>query len=190
MRITQGTFSFLEDLTDEEIETQISYALSNGWAMTVEYTDDPHPRNSFWEMWKQPEFDLEPHEADVAMRDVHACREAYPNHYIKVVAYDSSLGRQTSALSFIVNRPPEEPGFRLERQDVKDRQMRYTLTPYAHDDPSGRRYGNQGDLTTTRDPAAVTDGTPGRDSPIWDRDGATSGNGTAGAAADEGIGDS
>ena len=190
MRITQGTFSYLDDLTDEEIEAQISYALSNDWAIMVEYTDDPHPRNSFWEMWKQPEFDLEPHEADVAMRDVHACREAYPNHYIKVVAYDSSLGRQTSALSFIVNRPPEEPGFRLERQDVKDRQMRYTLTPYAHDDPSGRRYGNQGDLTTTRDPAAVTDGTPGRDSPIWDRDGAASGNGTAGAAADEGIGDS
>ena len=44
----------------------------------VEYTDDPHPRNSYWDMWKQPEFDLTPDEADVAMRDVHACREAFP----------------------------------------------------------------------------------------------------------------
>ncbi len=132
MRVTQGTFSFLDDLTDSEIEAQIAYALSNDWAIMVEYTDDPHPRNSFWEMWKQPEFDLEPGEADVAMRDVAACREAYPNHYVKVVAYDSSLGRQTSALSFMVNRPAEEPGFRLERQDKADRQMRYTVVPYAH----------------------------------------------------------
>lgn len=188
MRITQGTFSFLEDLTDEEIEAQISYALSNGWAIMVEYTDDPHPRNSFWEMWKQPEFDLEPNEADVAMRDVNACREAYPNHYVKVVAYDSSLGRQTSALSFIVNRPSEEPGFRLERQDKADRQMRYTLVPYAHQDAPGRRYGNPGNLSTTRDPAAVQDATPGRDSPM-----AADGSGPASniePAADGGVGDS
>ena len=164
MRITQGTFSFLPDLTDEEITAQIAYALENGWAIMVEYTDDPHPRNSYWDMWRQPEFDLEPDEADVALRDVNACREAYPNHYIKVVAYDSSLGRQTSALSFIVNRPAEEPGFRLERQDKADRQMRYTIHPYAQEQPMGRRYGNMGDLATSRDPAAVQDGTPGRDS--------------------------
>jgi len=44
MRITQGTFSFLDDLTDEEIVAQIRYALQNGWAIMVEYTDDPHPR--------------------------------------------------------------------------------------------------------------------------------------------------
>jgi len=172
MRITQGTFSFLPDLTDEEITAQIAYALENGWAIMVEYTDDPHPRNSYWDMWRQPEFDLEPDEADVAMQDVNACREAYPNHYIKVVAYDSSLGRQTSALSFIVNRPAEEPGFRLERQDKANRQMRYTIHPYAQQQPMGRRYGNMGDLATSRDPAAVQDGTPGRDSANGGRDGA------------------
>ena len=43
MRVTQGTFSFLPDLTDEEIEAQIKYSLRNGWAISVEYTDDPHP---------------------------------------------------------------------------------------------------------------------------------------------------
>jgi ribulose-bisphosphate carboxylase small chain len=186
MRITQGTFSFLADLTDDEIEAQISYALANGWAITVEYTDDPHPRNSYWEMWKQPQFDLEPEDADLALRDVNACREAYPNHYVKVVAYDSSLGRQTSALSFIVNRPAQEPGFRLERQDVKDRQVRYTLVPYAHAEPPGRRYGNDGDLTTARDPAGVQDATPGRDSPLWRAARAS----TPTAASDGGVGDS
>ena len=50
MRITQGTFSFLPDLTDAEITAQIEYALRNGWAVAVEHTDDPHPRNVYWEM--------------------------------------------------------------------------------------------------------------------------------------------
>ena len=140
MRITQGTFSFLEDLTDEEIEAQIRYGLQNGWAIMVEYTDDPHPRNSYWDMWNQPEFDLTPDEADVAMRDwsTRAARHI-PNHYVKVVCYDSSLGRQTSRLSFIVNRPAEEPGFRLERQDKADRQMRYTIHS-VRDAGSGRAF--------------------------------------------------
>ena len=141
MRITQGTFSFLPDFTDEQIEAQIRYALRNGWAIQVEHTDDPHPRNSLWEMWGTPNFDLSEDEVDVAMRDVRACREAWPHQYVKVVAYDASLGRQTTALSFMVSRPPDEPGFHLERQEGSDRRIRYTLRSYAADQPPGRRYG-------------------------------------------------
>jgi len=58
MRITQGTFSYLPDFTDEEISAQISYALCNNWPVSVEFTDDPHPRNVYWEMWGLPMFDL------------------------------------------------------------------------------------------------------------------------------------
>jgi len=189
MRITQGTFSFLDDLSDEEIEAQMGYALENGWAIMVEYTDDPHPRNCFWDMWRQPDFDLEPSDANVALRDVHACREAYPNHYIKVVCYDSSLGRQTSRLSFIVNRPEEEPGYRLVRQEAHDRVIKYTLEPYALGDPVGRRYGNEGSLSTESDATSVQEATPGPDSPKWKEDGA-SGDGAIEAEEDEGVGES
>jgi ribulose-bisphosphate carboxylase small chain len=91
-------------------------------------------------MWGQPLFDLEPHQADMVMREVAACREAHPDRYVKVIAYDSSLGRQTTALSFIVSRPAEEPGFRLERSDAHDRVMRYRLHAYAADRPEGHRY--------------------------------------------------
>ena len=141
MRITQGTFSFLPDLTDEQIEAQVGYALDNGWAISVEYTDDPHPRNAYWEMWNLPLFDLSPDQADVAMREVKACREGFPRHYVKVTAYDARYTRQTTALAFIVARPPEEPGFRLERTDKSDRAMRYALHGYAAERPAGRRYG-------------------------------------------------
>ena len=127
MRVTQGTFSFLPDLTDEQIEAQIHYALERGWAISVEYTDDPHPRNAYWELWNLPLFDLRPDQTDVAMREVQACRESFPDHYVKVIAYDASYTRQTTALAFIVNRPREEPRFRVERTDGHDRTMRYGL---------------------------------------------------------------
>lgn len=138
MRLTQGTFSFLPDLTDEQIQAQVQYCLSNEWPVAVEHTDDPHPRNVYWDMWGQPLFDLK--DAAGVMHAIHACRQAFPRRYIRVTGYDRRLGRQTTALSFIVNRPPAEPGFYLERQETEDRQVRYTLRPYAADQPSGDRY--------------------------------------------------
>ena len=140
MRVTQGTFSFLPDLTDEQIEAQIRYALGNGWAIAVEYTDDPHPRNAYWEMFGLPLFDLTGDQADVALREVADCREQFPNHYVKVIAYDATYRRQTTALAFVVGRPADEPGFRLERTDKADRSMRYALHGYAAERPAGRRY--------------------------------------------------
>ncbi|MCL2582448.1 MAG: ribulose bisphosphate carboxylase small subunit [Streptosporangiales bacterium] len=138
MRITQGTFSYLPDFTDEEIAAQAQYALDNQWAVSIEFTDDPHPRNNLWDMWGLPMFDL----ADAAgvVREVNECRKAYPSRYIRVNAYDATKGRQTTALSFIVNRPPEEPGFRLDRAENSDRRITYTTHPYALDRPSGDRY--------------------------------------------------
>ena len=138
MRITQGTFSYLPDLTDDEIAVQIGYALDHDWAVAVEFTDDPHPRNVLWEMWGLPMFGL----ADPAgaLDEVLACRAAYPGHYVRVTAYDASLGRQTTALSFIVSRPATEPGFRLDRQETTDRRIRYSLHPYAAEGPRGQRY--------------------------------------------------
>jgi ribulose-bisphosphate carboxylase small chain len=139
MRITQGTFSFLPELSDEEIGLQIDYALRQGWACSVEFTDDPHPRNTYWDMWGLPMFDL--HDAAAVMQEVKACRAARPDSYIKVNAFDSVRGFETMRLSFIVNRPASEPGFRLTRQDAEGRVQRYGLRGYAQDKPSGERYG-------------------------------------------------
>lgn len=138
MRITQGTFSYLPDFDDDETKAQVQYCLDNDWAVSVEYTDDPHPRNTYWEMWGKPLFDLK--DPDVIMREIIECRKAFPNHYIKVNGYDRSLGRQTTALSFIVNRPKEEPGFHVERMEYNDRQIKYVIRSYATNKPVGQRY--------------------------------------------------
>ena len=138
MHVTQGTFSYLPPLTDAQINAQVQYALDNGWALSVEFTDDPHPRNFLWDMWGLPMFDLR--DPAAILLEVQRCRDAYPARYIRVNAYDRTLGRQTTALSFIVQRPKDEKGFRLERQEGRDRQVRYTLHPYAADRPPGERY--------------------------------------------------
>jgi ribulose-bisphosphate carboxylase small chain len=124
MRVTQGTFSFLPDLSDEQITAQVEYCLGNGWAIGVEYTDDPHPRNTYWEMWGNPMFDLK--DAKGVMIELAECRTANPDHYIRINAFDSSRGVESMRLSFIVNRPRSEPAIRLTRQEVNSRAIRYT----------------------------------------------------------------
>ena len=138
MRLTQGQFSFLPDLSDEEIKLQCAYALRQGWALAIEFTDDPHPRNTYWDMWGLPMFDAR--DAAGVMLEINECRKAYPDRYIRVNAYDASKGRQTTALSFIISRPATEPGFRLDRQEISDRRIRYTTHAYATDRPAGTRY--------------------------------------------------
>ncbi|HSN40620.1 MAG TPA: ribulose bisphosphate carboxylase small subunit [Burkholderiales bacterium] len=138
MRLTQGTFSFLPDLSDEQIRAQIEYCLTNGWAVSLEYTDDPHPRNTYWEMYGNPMFDLK--DAAGIMAELQACRKTFPRHYIKLNAFDSTRGVESLRLSFIVQRPGQEPGFRLLREESKGRTQRYTLRAYATDRPEGQRY--------------------------------------------------
>jgi ribulose-bisphosphate carboxylase small chain len=137
-RITQGQFSFLPDLTDAQITAQINFALKNGWAVSVEYTDDPHPRNTYWEMYGNPMFDLKDPAGILA--EINECRKTFPQHYVRVMAFNSTRGAESPAMSFIVNRPRNEPGFGLTRQEVAGRQVRYTVTSYAAAKPEGERY--------------------------------------------------
>lgn len=137
--ITQGTFAYLPDLDDDEIEAQLRYAIGQGWAISVELTDDPHPRNAFWDMWSLPMFDLADPRA--ALAEVRACRQAFPRQYVKVNAFDPRKGRETITLSFLVQRPSgDEPGFQVERQHGPGRVNRYTMRAYSTERPYGDRY--------------------------------------------------
>lgn len=139
MRLTQGAFSFLPDLSDEQIKKQISYAVDKGWALNVEWTDDPHPRNVYWELWGLPLFDVK--DPATVMFEIAECRKANPTGYIKVNAFDSQRGTESCALSFIIQRPSFEPGFYVMRQEDEARRVRYTIQSYVTQDaPAGDRY--------------------------------------------------
>ena len=128
-RITQGQFSYLAELTDAEISLQIQFGLDKGYAWSVEYTDDPHPRNTYWEMFGMPMFDL--HDAAGVMLELKNCRKTFPQHYIRLMAFDSTRGVESIVMSFIVNRPAHEPGFSLVRQEAQGRTLRYTVRGQA-----------------------------------------------------------
>ena len=128
-RVTQGQFSYLPDLSDAQITRQIEYALKHHYAVGIEYTDDPHPRNTYWEMYGNPMFDLK--DPAGILLEINACRKAFPSHYVRVTAFDSTQGVESVRMSFIVNRPASEPGFRLVRSEQGGRNLGYTTESYS-----------------------------------------------------------
>jgi len=128
-RVTQGCFSMLPDLTDEQIKKQVEYAIRSGYAVSIEWTDDPHPRNCYWEMWGLPLFDVP--DAATVMYELAECRKAHPGIYIKINGFNNARGVESTAMSFIVQRPTFEPGFYLVRQEGAGRNIVYTIQSYA-----------------------------------------------------------
>ncbi len=103
MKITQGQFSFLPDLTDEEIKKQIEYGLDQGWSIAVEHTDDPHPRNTYWSMLSTPMFDLR--DPAGVMLELNACRKEFPDDYVKVLAFDGRAGGDAGYIALRMTQP-------------------------------------------------------------------------------------
>src|SRR3981081_3139275 len=99
-KITQGQFSFLPELTDAEISLQNEYGLSRGYAWSIEYTDDPHPRNTYWEMVGMPMFGRK--DAAGVVMELQNCRNGFRQHYIRLIAFDSPPCVESIAMSFIV----------------------------------------------------------------------------------------
>ena len=97
--------------------------------MNVEWTDDPHPRNSYWELWGLPLFDIK--DAASVMFELQEARKACATGYIRINAFDASYGTESCVMSFIVNRPTNEPGFYLERSEGAGRQINYTIKSYS-----------------------------------------------------------
>jgi len=139
VRLTQGAFSYLPDLSDAQIKKQIEYCIKKGWAINIEWTDDPHPRNVYWELWGLPLFDVE--DSDKVMFEIQSCRVNNLEAYIKVQAFDASKGCESCVLSFIVHRPATEPGFYTQRTESEGRFQRYSIQSYAvQSNPEGYRY--------------------------------------------------
>jgi ribulose-bisphosphate carboxylase small chain len=93
--------------------------------MNVEWTDDPHPRNSYWELWGLPLFDVK--DPASVMFELREARKSCAAGYIRINAFDASYGTESCVMSFIVNRPTNEPGFYLERQEGEGRRIAYTI---------------------------------------------------------------
>jgi ribulose-bisphosphate carboxylase small chain len=139
VRLTQGAFSFLPDLTDDQIKKQVEYCISKGWAVNLEWSDDVHPRNTYWELWGLPLFDIK--DPAAVMYELAECRKANPTGYIKMQAFDAARFVESTVFAIIVQRPSYEPGFYIERTEGPGRLQRYQFSSYAvQAKPQGERY--------------------------------------------------
>jgi len=95
------TFSYLPELTAEQLERQIAAIVDRNLVVGIEYSTAPDPRDHYWTMWKLPLFD----HADTAavLAELNACRRANPDAYIKVNGYDPV--RQGQVVSFVAREP-------------------------------------------------------------------------------------
>ena len=80
-------------------------------------------------MHGMPMFDLK--DAAGVLAELNDCRKTFPGQYIRLMAFDSTRGIESIAMSFIVQRPADEAGFKLVRQEVDGRSIRYTIAPAA-----------------------------------------------------------
>jgi ribulose-bisphosphate carboxylase small chain len=60
------------------------------------------------------------------MMELDHCRKVHGDSYIRVNAFDSVRGFETVRMSFIVNRPKNEPKIDMTRTDVRGRTQNYS----------------------------------------------------------------
>jgi len=107
MRITQGTFSYLPELTDARSPHRSATALDNGWPLSVEYTDD--------RTRVTPTGDVGPADVragrpgGVLLRWTPAAGQPERLHQAQRLRRAGSAG-QTTRLSFLCSAPPRSPG--------------------------------------------------------------------------------
>ena len=109
MRITQGAFSFLPDLTDDEIRAQIEYASTTAGRSRSSTPTTRIPATSTGRCGAcRCSTSRTPRRACC---EVNACRKAHPSHYIRVNAFDCDARRRVDVP--VVHRQPPERGARL-----------------------------------------------------------------------------
>ena len=124
------TFSYLPPLSDDQIARQVDYIVNNGWTPCLEFSEAEHAYvssattvrmgpvtsnyydNRYWTMWKLPMFGCS--DPGQVLREIGACRKAFPDAYVRLVAFDSI--RQVQITGFLVHRPSSARDWRLPNQ--------------------------------------------------------------------------
>ncbi len=94
------TFSYLPELSQEEIRKQVQYIVDNGWQPAVEHTEPENAIQHFWYMWKLPMFG----ETDVEtiLAEAEKCHQEHPDHHVKLIGYDWK--HQSQGIAMVIYR--------------------------------------------------------------------------------------
>lgn len=106
------TLSYLPPLSDESIAKEVDYMLKKGWIPCLEFdaVGRVHRENSrmpgyydgrYWTLWKLPMFAC--NDSSQVLNEIQECKKAYPNAYIRCLAFDNKQHRQSMA--FVIQKP-------------------------------------------------------------------------------------
>ncbi len=94
------TFSYLPEMTADQVRRQIQYCLAQGWNPSIEHSEKENAFGHYWYMWKLPMFGEQSVEAVLA--EIDECRRANPGHLVRFLAYDNYA--QSQGMAFVVDR--------------------------------------------------------------------------------------
>jgi ribulose-bisphosphate carboxylase small chain len=114
------TFSFLPPMSEGEIVKQVDYIVRNGWTPCLEFAEADQAYiasentvrfggsasvlyfdNRYWTMWKLPMFGCT--DGAQVVKEMQACTKAFPDAYIRLVAFDNV--KQVQCAMLLVHRP-------------------------------------------------------------------------------------
>nr|AFK34410.1 unknown [Lotus japonicus] len=106
------TLSYLPPLTDESIAKEVDYMLKKGWIPCLEFDELGHIRREnsrmpgyydgrYWTLWKLPMFGC--NDSSQVLNEIQECKRAYPNAYIRCIAFDNH--RHMQSMAFIIQKP-------------------------------------------------------------------------------------
>ncbi len=90
------TFSYLPEMSPEQIRKQVQYLVSKGWNPALEHTEPANAFGHYWYMWKLPMFGET--DIDVILAEAEACHKANPLHHVRLVGYDNFKQSQGTAM--------------------------------------------------------------------------------------------
>jgi ribulose-bisphosphate carboxylase small chain len=95
-----GTFSYLPQMTPDQIRKQIEYIVSKGWNPAIEHTEPEFASSNYWYMWKLPMFGES--DVDAILAEIEECKSSNPGHHVRLVGYDNI--KQTQGANMLVHR--------------------------------------------------------------------------------------
>lgn len=96
------TFSYLPEMSREDIWKQVEYIVRQGWNPAIEHTEPENAFDHYWYMWKLPLFG----ETDVEtiLAEADACHLAHPDNHVRLIGYDNFA--QSQGTSMVIYRGP------------------------------------------------------------------------------------
>ncbi|XP_031265868.1 ribulose bisphosphate carboxylase small chain clone 512-like [Pistacia vera] len=104
--------SYLPPLSDDSIAKEIDYMIKKEWIPCLEFDEMGHVRREnsrmpgyydgrYWTLWKLPMFGC--NDSSQVLNEIHECKKAYPDAYIRCLAFDNQ--KQAQCMAFVIQKP-------------------------------------------------------------------------------------